>query len=175
MGRLLGNRSSLSLQAQVRLSASMRFCDNLKTILVFSACSLPSEKDLRQVHTCFMQIPCYARQADCHFPQFTCRIPSEVALVSHQQTMAHPLHQRCPAAQNWGPSTPGGKLNSPWEVAPIHSPRSLALAREVQRPTMRMAALLPASSWLLMYLIRDVITCAHSHLLEQPVHAHAAK
>ena len=41
-------------------------------------------------------------------------------------------------------------------MAPIHSPTSRALAREVLSPTMRSGA----SSWLLMNRMRDVIICA---------------
>ena len=44
-------------------------------------------------------------------------------------------------------------------MAPIHSPRSLALASDVARPTIRMGD----SSWLLMYRILDVITCTQPH------------
>jgi len=44
---------------------------------------------------------------------------------------------------------PGGKLNRPWLVAPIQSPRSLVLASEVQRPTMRIG-LPPASTSVLL-------------------------
>ena len=50
---------------------------------------------------------------------------------------------------------PGGKLKRPWLEAPIHSPTSLALAREVLSPTMRSGV----SSWLLMKRMRDVIIC----------------
>ncbi len=49
---------------------------------------------------------------------------------------------------------PGGKLKRECDDAPIHSPRSLALARLVQRPTMRMGP----STWLAMSRMREVTT-----------------
>ena len=53
-------------------------------------------------------------------------------------------------------SSPGGKLNMPLVVAPIHSPRSFALAKEVLSPTMRVW--LP-SCWCAIVRIRDTMTC----------------
>lgn len=50
--------------------------------------------------------------------------------------------------------TPGGKLNRPCDVAPIHSPTSLALASECERATIRIFD----SVWLAMYRMRLVIT-----------------
>mmetsp|Transcript_4987 Transcript_4987/g.18699 ORF Transcript_4987/g.18699 Transcript_4987/m.18699 type:complete len:235 (-) Transcript_4987:4219-4923(-) len=50
--------------------------------------------------------------------------------------------------------TPGAKLKRLCDDAPIHSPRSLAFASEVQRPTIRIGF----SSWELMYLMRLVTT-----------------
>ncbi len=46
-------------------------------------------------------------------------------------------------------------MKSPCDVAPIHSPTSLALASEVDSARMRMGR----SSWLLMYRMRLVMTC----------------
>ena len=56
-------------------------------------------------------------------------------------------------------------------MAPIHSPTSRALAREVLSPTMRSGA----SSWLLMKRMRDVIICAeqqHLSALLPPLPGH---
>lgn len=53
---------------------------------------------------------------------------------------------------------PAGKLKRPCAEAPIQSPTSLAFARLVDRPTMRMGCSL---LWLLIWRILEVITCNH--------------
>lgn len=76
----------------------------------------------------------------------------------HQQSVAAFLVSICGAggARGWG--RPGGKLKRAWEVAPIHSPTTRALASEVHRPTIRMGV----CTCVLMLRMRDTTTCRHA-------------
>ena len=89
---------------------------------------------------------------------FSAQQPSIVALLAKAHLRKDATTQGWVCSIEWQ-DRPGGKLKRPWLVAPIHSPRSLALASDVARPTMRMGD----SSWLLMYRILDVITCTQPH------------
>jgi hypothetical protein len=94
----------------------------------------------KQVQRCHSR--CGLRQGKCIGGRQAAQASSFAQQVRHNR----PDCTSAAAAAECGGSPPGGKLNRPCELAPIHSPTSLALAREVAKARMRMGR----SSWLEM-------------------------